>query len=302
MRDDLANIQVLIIPGGATTGQRIVIDGIAGTITVYDSSNAITMRFGIARAIELSSGDASESSLADIQSSVLGAGSTRRLSTVIESPTFSGRDKAIIDLNSESFDGTIDALIRHTAITHQFDGIVADPILKIGDQFSGDADIQLANRSLPRGVVDYVNVNGDVALSATAGTYTTLVTGNAITCRAGRLYRVTCIPGAYLISAGSGFAASDTWRMKLERDIGSGFVSMARNKAMRPNVAVASVQESVPLIGHFSPSSTTSATFRARAAKTTGAGTVTSTVSVDGGEGEIELSIEDIGPSSGALH
>jgi hypothetical protein len=44
MRDDLANLQVLVLPGGATTGERIVLDGIDGEIEFYDDVNRLVMR------------------------------------------------------------------------------------------------------------------------------------------------------------------------------------------------------------------------------------------------------------------
>ena len=34
--------QIIVIPGGATTGERIVIDGINGTITMYNAADQIT--------------------------------------------------------------------------------------------------------------------------------------------------------------------------------------------------------------------------------------------------------------------
>jgi hypothetical protein len=151
-------------------------------------------------------------------------------------------------------------------------------------------------------VVDYVEATSDVALSTTNGTYTTLVTSNAVSLTAGKLYKITCTPGSYMLTSGSGWATGDTWRFKLERDIGSGFASMARNRALRPNVAIASVTPGMELVGFFSPASSGSVTFRCSAAKTAGAATVASTVSVDTGEGTIELIVECVGERSGSLH
>src|SRR4051812_46618113 len=36
------NVDTLVIPTGATTGARIVLDGVTGVITVYDASNNVS--------------------------------------------------------------------------------------------------------------------------------------------------------------------------------------------------------------------------------------------------------------------
>lgn len=151
-------------------------------------------------------------------------------------------------------------------------------------------------------LVDYEEETNDVALSATAGTYTALVTGNAVTVKAGKLYRVEVLCGAYLISSGASFATGDTWRFRLERDDGGGFITMASTKAVRMNVAIAAVAPTPTLVGYYSPAADDTVTFRARAAKTSGNAGVNSTVSVDSGEGTIQLAVTCVGDSSGSLH
>jgi hypothetical protein len=151
-------------------------------------------------------------------------------------------------------------------------------------------------------LLDYAEVTSDVTLSTTAGTYTTLITGNAVTVKAGKQYRVEVICGAYLLSGGASFATGDTWRFRLERDDGGGFTEMASNKAVRTNVAIAAVAPTPNLVGYYSPATDDTVTFRARASKTSGNVAVTSTVSVDGNAGNIQLSVTCIGDSSGSLH
>lgn len=45
MRSQFANLRVLVLPAGATTGTRIVIDGVNGTITGYDANDDVTFQF-----------------------------------------------------------------------------------------------------------------------------------------------------------------------------------------------------------------------------------------------------------------
>lgn len=151
-------------------------------------------------------------------------------------------------------------------------------------------------------LLDFAEATADVTLSTTAGTYTTLVTGAAVAVKAGKMYRIEAICGAYLLSGGSTFATGDTWRFKLERDDGGGYISMASNKAVRTNVAIAAVAPTPNLVGYYSPATDDTVSFRARASKTSGNVAVTSTVSVDANEGNIQITVTCIGDSSGAVH
>ena len=153
-----------------------------------------------------------------------------------------------------------------------------------------------------KGIVDYASSPTDVTLSTTAGVFVDIIIGNAVTLTVGRLYRVTVVPGAYMLIGGTGPAVNDTWKFRLHRDIGGGYVSMGRSQSMRMNVVSGGIVDLQPLVGFFSPATTGTVTFKAIGSKTAGAATLTSTISTDAGEGLIELFVEDVGPSAAALH
>jgi len=131
----IAALRTLVLPFGATTGRRIVLDGIAGTISIYDASDLLRVRLGASNdGLELWSGQADEFLAGNVQGLATGSplSATRRMSTTLESGAFNGRSKAIIDLTSESFDGTIDPLAAYIAKTHIFAADVGEPVLQLG--------------------------------------------------------------------------------------------------------------------------------------------------------------------------
>lgn len=132
MKSFFAALQSLTLPFGATTGRRIVLDGVQGIIAIYDAANKLRIRLGFADSIELSSGDASENLLGDLQGSVIGSGSTRRLQVVLESPQFSGQERSVLQLISEAFGGgtdfNTDTVMSYFANFHNFrdSGVAAE--------------------------------------------------------------------------------------------------------------------------------------------------------------------------------
>jgi hypothetical protein len=335
MRSIIAALRSLVLPFGATTGRRIVLDGVAGTISIYDAANVLRIRLGFsADDLELWSGQASESLGGDLQAYPVGsAGSAaRRVGMVLESGSFAGKSKGSIDVNSESFDGTIAPVITYNAKNHNFAAPSGEALLAISGYRLGG--VYSSPSTLPPatflGIVIFETDTGsflawdgsrfwqinatmqdptwraeataDVALSTTAGTYTDLLTLSNLALKQGRMYKITAKPGAYLISTGSAFAVTDTWRFRVYRDVGSGYANMRANKAVRSNVAASAVIPAADFHGLFSPAASGNVSFKLQASKTAGAATVISTVSVDGGEGYIELLVEDIGEASAALH
>src|SRR6266498_1495031 len=117
MRSIMAALRSLVLPYGATSGQRIVLDGTTGLILIYDLNNKLRIRIGpVAPGVELLSGDASESIAALLQAlptDDIAPG--RQLDLVLASPTFAGRAQATLGLLSESFDGTAQPIINMAA-------------------------------------------------------------------------------------------------------------------------------------------------------------------------------------------
>jgi len=82
----------LVIPFGATSGRRIELDGVNGTITVYRANDTAAIIIGGSGAFEDSirflTGDPDELIGAIISSSVLGSGAARNLSLIMSAPAF----------------------------------------------------------------------------------------------------------------------------------------------------------------------------------------------------------------------
>lgn len=189
------NFDSLVIPTGSTTGQRILIDGVNGQIIVYDNNNEVRLRIGFPPGtLELGTGDASESSLGNLQAFVTGSGATRRLSTTLEPPTFAGRNRPAITLSSESFDGAVETAIAILADTIAFDRVLA----------SG-GDMTYKGISMPRGLMSggrFTASGNDSARAAGVATDMTVT----VSLVANRLYKVTLNSQFSLGTAGAVYA------------------------------------------------------------------------------------------------
>lgn len=72
MRSILASLRTLVLPFGATSGRRLILDGVNGAIEAYDAANRLRIKIGGSAPgeedrITLSSGDADETSRAMIR-------------------------------------------------------------------------------------------------------------------------------------------------------------------------------------------------------------------------------------------
>lgn len=123
----------LTLPTGATTGARIVLDGTNDEILVYNSAGQLVdtiggpdgaITVGIAgqpqvvistnslfASVEFPTGDSSEVQPAQINSNVVGSGSTRFGALNVFSPDFKEISTSSITLNSSSVDGTVNPSI-----------------------------------------------------------------------------------------------------------------------------------------------------------------------------------------------
>lgn len=100
------------LPFGATTGRRIVFDGVNGTIEFYDASNNLRMRLGGSptSSIDLSTSNASEIREGGALALTHIVSGETYLSTRLEGPSSSndgiGDEYAQIELRSRSLDGS----------------------------------------------------------------------------------------------------------------------------------------------------------------------------------------------------
>jgi hypothetical protein len=321
MLDQIALIQSLTLPAGAITGQRIVLDGTQGNIRIYDAANHLVVLIDPVGFIELySTTTGNLIATMDDQGFTSYAAATTGLRTarLQQSGLF------IYDVNGDIsgvWDDTgiglqvvpADLFFRHKikldGVTEWGSGALARDVnlyraaanvLKTDDTFNAVIDSQVNGISLPRGVVDFAQnaVVGGVVLSAVAGTYTTIVTGNAIALKSGRRYRITLSGGDFLNITGTGFATGNSWDQKAQVDIGAGFINLplsGRAVMARSQVAAASAYPIPVYVGYYVPGSDVTATFRWQAELLAGANTLVSTMTTNAGASPLTLEVEDVG-------
>ena len=165
MRSLFAALRTLVLPAGATTGPRIVLNGLAGRIEIYDAAGdlyaTIDPTTGITTFLagdpdtfvrlitDLTDGPLIEFGQSDsdvnipgyIQQYIAGAGGTRNLVMELSPGKFSGAFDSYIIITSESEDGTEDGHVN----------IKSD-------------DLRVDGQSLPRGLspgLDFVDTGND---------------------------------------------------------------------------------------------------------------------------------------------
>jgi hypothetical protein len=341
MRDAIALLRTLTLPAGATSGERIVLNGDTGTIEFYDANDHLiltlspdgiivydttanqrliisTLVGAVYSALQLRSGVASETDggLLSLQSwnaqqdrMVLGPGQINSAGSLeLAFLTAAGNDSApsMLTVVAQTLDrvGMLRPIIDLTGsgapqAIAQPDTVVYD--LWYGLQ-NGVGNAPVRAGSYGRGIIDRVESNADVTLSTTAGTYTTMISSNLVTCKQNRLYKISVSTPDNLVIGGSGFAVGDTWRWRLMKDVnGAGAVPLGAQALARANVAVSQRYAMCPLFSMYSPPADSSVQFREEAAKTSGAATVTSQTNNDGGNNYVQLIVEDVGYSSSAV-
>jgi hypothetical protein len=328
----MAALRNLVLPFGQTSGQRIVLDGDNGRIDIYDSSNNLLLRLsptgievfdqlaarrmliaspgGTFSTIIFETGKAAETgdgllSLADWNSGLQ--------SRMVLTPSPYGKGSAELTFLSTPSDNSAAPLIQAVGLTidsgapaaivdltgasapKAFRLVASDFELGTAPTFGSPPTIL---KSMPRGQIDWATSTSDVTLSTTAGTYTTILTGNAKALKSGRRYRITAAGGDNMLSGGSGFATSDTWMQKLQVDTGSGFGDLTLSGpsyVVRAFTALAHRYRIPNYIGYYVPGSNVTATFRWMAAKTAGASTVTTQYQANAGVSPFTLLVEDLG-------
>jgi hypothetical protein len=328
MRSFIAALRTLVLPFGATTGRRIVLDGINGLITIFDAGNNERIVIGESGdSIELITGTVGEATGGQLKAIGVNAGQPDAQAELeIISPSLAAPDNkvAAIILASEADDGVAQPSIFMDAETVTFSPVTiangirvellgtltASARLHVGggtafpsiDIFQGvvdietDGDIQIDDLSLPRGFNGTIATkNTDTTINATAGTWTDVLTLDNYQMRAGRRYELVHTGGHSFASAGSGFAVGDGWEFELQIDVGAGFVNPTHpdQRRVRANVAIAARWPVPHLTAIHDCVSDVLADVKMRARKQSGAATVTSSISA--GANPHALYVKDIG-------
>lgn len=285
MDSKFGSLRSLSLPFGATSGQRIVLNGDTGEIIIYDSAGR--------EKLLLSPKDQDNEAAFDIFDN---AGT--RVAKVNELGIIfydaSGNRTSSVARNLITFTDPT----THNIITNIDDtGLtVTDPggSGKFSQLFAADGSVNafdywdfLASRFIGKGEEGYNSTPLSVTLSTTAGTFTDLISVT-VPCVSGRKYKVT-FQGFDLLSGGSGFATTDQWLLEVLAG-----ATILNGVKWNANVAIAG-RYSVPTItGRFVAGSTGNVTFKARGTKSVGAATVTSSVEADANH-LISILVENMG-------
>lgn len=204
MRSILANLRTLVLPAGATTGARIVLDGVNGVITIYNAFDVIvaqidadgfqafdetagpgadTARLGAGQ-LFLATNNAEESEAAVLTASTVGLNSDDSIRGIltIESAEFA-QGSAAIHLVSESVNATT---VPQPVIS--FDELGAVPQTPV--DICVNASTGTGGRSLGQGILRggfFEDTTDDSSRAAGADTDMTITPTDTI--RAGRAYR-----------------------------------------------------------------------------------------------------------------
>jgi hypothetical protein len=224
MRSAIAALRTLVLPFGAITGPRIVLNGTAGVIEVYDGTGALVAEIAPGDGFKVFGADdtfarifANSSVNPKLQLAptevghVFGPGEIQADEVpqlTLISPTIDGGDAARLRVRGATTGGD-SARVRVDDDFEVIGSVLGT--LKVNADGANDPDIRVGGISLPRGTLDLVQQTGNVTLSTTAGTYTTVLTGNAVDLLDGRTYKITLSGGDFLTVAGSGFATTNSW-------------------------------------------------------------------------------------------
>lgn len=193
----------LTIPTGATSGQRIVIDGTTGTITGYDSTDTVTFTItptggfstflpadppDPARSAQLTAAElklAVDAGLDDMISTSLAVNmgsfpfSEQHVVTTLQSGFISGYDAPFVTMGSSSPDFNRD----YDITTDNMSIDLASELRLVG------SGMKIDEVSQGRGIVEYQAIQASTATTTT--TETVGIDSDSFTLRDGRAYRVT---------------------------------------------------------------------------------------------------------------
>lgn len=308
MQDIIALMQNLTLPAGETTGARIFLDGEQGRIQIYNSSNQLVGQIdtsGIITVFDpttnayIKLNPASPPVVllrpADFGVHTVGTGSMGtdeqtvpdRARLLIDSPTLDSTDRAQITLEHAPVAGGNNPKVFVSNGTTAFSDADLEVFGDIAVQELNAAGNGRLRKSVERALSFGQILATPVALSTTAGTYTAIL-GNAadFPVKAGESYRVSYWNedvGGLLVS-GSGFATTDAWAGKFQRSTngGSSWADIMNPKLIgRLQVAAATRMPIPPVSTIYQPAGGANVRWQFVAAKTSGAGTVTSSFDGD---------------------
>lgn len=332
MRSFIAALRTLVLPWGATSGSRIVLNGVQGRIEVYSQTGDLLMTLdddGFVvydptpdiRQIIGSTTDFATHTFFDTDGGygltlgyqAIPLGDDHR-SFFIQSPD---TDKGFLRFFLHSPKGTntkepmmqFDTGFIDSAVTAQpvvdltgFTGalaaktVMADPAIGVSN---GAGNTPTISRSLGRGVVAYAQSTGNISIPANASptAYFDGQIASNVPVEAGRRYRVTASGWFDWVTGGSGHAIGDLFWFRIQVDEGAGYIPLTKEgfQQFRTNVAVVGRWPVVPIIGYYDATADGTPDFKYSAKKQAGATTVTMVVTENGGLQPGTLLIEDIG-------
>lgn len=256
MKSLIASLRSLTLPFGATSGPRIVLNGVLGRIEIYsDAGNLLMTLDDDGLIVYDADGDERQrlGDVTDFSSIVLRDEDGINPAVLTYQPIISATYRALSlqapvvqpfnDLHrlflKTPLDDVTNALLQWdtgflspTGVTPLVDltgftgaraaSVVVNEIRRGSSNGGGNAPT--LGQSYPRGLVAFGSNNTDVTLSTTAGVASTIVgvdtpASGAIDVIAGRWYKVTLCGGHSFVSGGSGFTVGDFWEFSLERDV-----------------------------------------------------------------------------------
>lgn len=262
MRSFLAALRSLVLPYGATTGARIVLDGVNGQILIYDSNGVLAADIipgfgfevwdpngdlrlrlssplaGAYSSLQMWTGVLEETNQALISLADFGP-MNRMVITPGEQSSKGGMEWTLVSAPNDDSQGSLlqavcltlnDAgnlrpIVDLTGAAAPSEGV--QPRTVVYDLWAGEpngyGEEPVMLRSLSRGNVGYAQADGPTTLSTVAGTWTDLVSALNVPIVAGRRYRLWGDPGHSTVSGGSGFATSDYWEYRIQVDVGAGY-------------------------------------------------------------------------------
>jgi hypothetical protein len=266
MRSFIAALRSLVLPWGATSGARIVLDGVNGRILVYDSNGALAADIIPGYGFEV--WDPSGNLRARFSSPLAGAYSAVQFWTGVLEETnqalitladFGTMNRLVITPGEQSSKGAIEwtitsapnddsqgAMLQAVCLTLNDAGNLRPLIDLTGaaapsegvrprtvfyDLWAGTpngyGEAPTQLRSMGRGLVALGKTNtGSATLSTTAGTWTDLITLSNVPVLTGRRYLLTIGGGHSFVSGGSGFALGDFWEFGTDVNEGAGAIAV----------------------------------------------------------------------------
>ena len=265
MKSMIASLRELTLPFGATSGARIVLDGINGEIRIYDNNDDLLMKLD-AEGFKIFDSDTNLRMWLAIPGATDSGYSIMEWYTTRIDQTIPGfislydtfaRNRMVISPGENANRGCIEwtlvpedaAIVKEAmlqAVCYTIDhannlrptidltGASSqtgkEPYTVVYDLWYGTPNAFGSSptlvKSAGRGQVGFSTYSNDVTIPTVVGDAVTLVGVGSVNVIAGRRYKVLMAGGHSLLSGGSGFAVGDYWEFTLERDSGGGYAQI----------------------------------------------------------------------------